>query len=152
MRTGRGTTGLRNRGKEKGILEAHQARHGGLSANWWEHCKNSRRKRSEYIEMQKPFLCRILNKKILLDPLPWGSEAMAIKTSLLIPHVGWLPQNLNPKISETVAKWKTQATKFWKFLCLSCRNPNFSTALHFTFTSYSYIHIYIFIYAFDIYH
>lgn len=54
--------------------------------------------------MQRPFPCRRHNKKSLPDTLPWGSEAMAIKTSLLIPHVGWLPQNLNPKIPETVTK------------------------------------------------
>lgn len=49
------------------------------------------------------------------DLLQWGSEAMAIKTSLLILHVGWLPQNLNPKIQETVTKWKTKQQKSASF-------------------------------------
>lgn len=116
--------------EEEDTLEAHWARHGGISANWWEYCNNSRKKISEYREMQRPFPCRRHNKKSLPDLFPRGYEAMFIKTSLLIPHVGWLPQNLNPKIPETVTKWKIQATKVCKFLCLSCSNPYFSTALH----------------------
>lgn len=86
VRPGRGPSDLRNRREEKGILEAHWGRHGGLSANWW-YCNNCREKRSEYREMKRPFPWRRLNKKSLPDPFPWGSEAMAIKTSLLIPLV-----------------------------------------------------------------
>lgn len=132
VRTRRGTSGLRNRKEERGMLKAHWARHHGLPANWWEYCNNSGKK-SEYMEIQQhfPFIGILppsnslsrLQKTNLPDLFPWGSEAMAIKSSPLIP-LDWMWGGchtiLTPRFLKKVTKWKTQATKVCKLLCFSC--------------------------------
>lgn len=95
VRTGRGTSGLRNRREERGMLKADQEGVMACLLTNESYCSNSGEKRSEYREMQRhfPFIGVLqpshglsrLQKTSLPDLFPWGSEAMAIKSSPLIP-------------------------------------------------------------------